>query len=119
MDTIFISELKIDTIIGIYDWERKIRQTVTLDLELAVDINRAAYSGKVEFTLDYHAISTRLITFVEQSEFQLLESLAEQIWELLRREFHVPWMRLRLGKPGAVPQADCVGLIIERGKRAS
>ena len=115
MDIIFIRDLRIDTVIGIYDWERSIRQTIRLDLEMATDIARAAASDRIEDTLNYKAVAKRIIAFVEQSEFQLVETLAERIAELVRREFGVPWLRLTLNKGGAVRGAQGVGVIIERG----
>jgi len=115
MDIIFIRDLRIDTVIGIYDWERSIRQTIRLDLEMATDIARAAASDRIEDTLNYKAVAKRIIAFVEQSEFQLVETLAERIAELVRREFAVPWLRLTLNKGGAVRGAQGVGVIIERG----
>ncbi|RLA44532.1 MAG: dihydroneopterin aldolase [Gammaproteobacteria bacterium] len=117
MDIVFIRELRADTVIGVYDWEREIRQSVVLDLEMAGDIPRAAASDRIDDALDYAAISTRVLSFIEGSEFQLLETLAEQIAALIMREFHVPWLRLRLSKPGAVVQAREVGVLIERGER--
>lgn len=117
MDSVYIHDLQVNTIIGIYDWERRVRQTVSLDLEMASDIREAAVSENIQHALDYHAVSQRLIEFIEASEFLLLETLAEKIVEIIRDEFAVPWVKLRLGKPGAVPAAKDVGLIIERGVR--
>jgi len=115
MDIVYIRDLKIDTIIGIYDWERQVRQTVVLDLDMASDICRAATTDDIQHALNYKTVAHRLIDYVGSSEFELVETLAESIAELVRREFHVPWLRLRLGKPGAVRQAREVGLVIERG----
>ena len=117
MDCVFIRELRVDTVIGVYDWERSIRQTVVLDLEMAADNRRAAASDQVEDTLDYAGVAERLITFIEASEFQLIETLAEQAADIVLREFAVPWLRLRLSKPGAVSAARDVGVLIERGTR--
>ena len=117
MDIIYINELRIETVIGIFDWERRIKQTVVLDLELAGDCSRAAASDSVEDTVDYKAVSKRLIEFVGESEFHLVETLAERCVALIREEFGVPWVRLRLGKPGALRGARDVGVIIERGER--
>lgn len=115
MDIIFIRELRIDTVIGVYDWERQVRQTVVLDLEMATDITLAAGDDALEHTLDYAAISTRLLDFIGLSEFELVETMAEQVAALVMVEFQVPWLRLRLCKPGAVAQARDVGVLIERG----
>ncbi|MCP5448500.1 MAG: dihydroneopterin aldolase [Chromatiaceae bacterium] len=117
MDIVFIRNLKIDTVIGIYDWERNIRQTVIIDLEMSADIRRAAASERIEDALDYKAVAKRLIAFVEQSEFQLVETLAERCAAIVREEFGVHWLRLSLNKIGAVSGAQDVGVIIERGER--
>ncbi|HID50362.1 MAG TPA: dihydroneopterin aldolase [Chromatiales bacterium] len=117
MDIIYLSDLRIDTVIGIYDWERRVRQTISLDLEMASDIRKAAASDRIEDTLNYKAVAKRLIRFVEQSEFQLVETLAERIAGIILDEFEVPWVRLRLNKQGAVRGARDVGVIIERGSR--
>lgn len=116
MDIIFIRDLRVDTVIGIYDWERAIKQTIHLDLEMATDIARAATTDHIDDTLNYKAVSKRVIAFVEESRFQLVETLAERIVELVLTEFAVPWMRLTLNKGGAVRGAQGVGVIIERSK---
>lgn len=117
MDIIFIRELEIETVIGIFDWERQIRQKISLDLEMGTDIRRAAGADAIEHTLDYKAVSKRLIQFVSESEFMLVETLAERIATLVMGEFDVPWLRLTLNKPGAVRGSRSVGVIIERGVR--
>ena len=117
MDLVYIHKLKIETIIGIYDWERQQKQTVTIDLEMATDIRPAAASEDIEKALNYKLVAKRLIAFIEPAEFQLIETMAEQIAQLVLNEFEVPWLRLSLGKPGAVTGADDVGVIIERGKQ--
>ena len=100
MDTVYIHELRIETIIGIYDWERERRQTVSLDLEMGTDIRPAAASEDIALALDYHAVAMRLISFIEGSEFLLLESMAENLAALVMREFSVPWLRLRSSRLG-------------------
>jgi 7,8-dihydroneopterin aldolase/epimerase/oxygenase len=117
MDTVFIEDLRIETVIGIYDWERKIRQTVALDLEMAFDNTVPAASDVIGDTLDYKRVSKRLIAFVGDSRFELVETLAERCAEIVMREFGVPWLRLKLSKPGAVTGAKAVGVVIERGRR--
>jgi len=117
MDIIYLSDLRIETIIGIYDWERRVRQVVSLDLEMATDIARAAASDDIKDTLNYKAVAKRLISFVGESEFQLVETLAERITGIILDEFNVPWVRLRLNKQGAVRGARDVGVIIERGTK--
>lgn len=116
-DSIFIRALRIETIIGIYDWERSIKQPVVLDIEMATDIRKAAASDHIDDTLNYKAVAKRVIAFVEQSQFQLVETLAEEIAALILKEFPVPWVRLTLNKEGAVRGAQGVGVIIERGAR--
>ncbi len=117
MDIVFIHDLQIETVIGIYDWERKIRQTISLDLEMATDISKAAKSDNIDDALSYKTVAKRLIDFVEQSEFELVEALAEQICRIVLEEFAVPWVKLTLHKPGAVRGSKSVGVIIERGER--
>lgn len=114
MDIVYIRDLRIETIIGIYDWERETRQIVSLDLEMGTDIKKAAESDSIEDTLDYKAVAKRLIQFVSESEFQLVEAMAEHIAGIVLGEFNVPWMKLRLSKPGAVTGSQDVGVIIER-----
>jgi dihydroneopterin aldolase len=118
MDIIFIRDLRVDTVIGIYDWERAIKQTLSFDLEMATDIARAAASDCIDDTLNYKAVAKRVIAFVEDSDFQLVETLAERVAELVRSEFAVSWLRLTLNKGGAVRGAKGVGVIIERGTRS-
>jgi dihydroneopterin aldolase len=118
MDTVFIRGLRADTVIGVYDWERRIRQTVVLDLEMGTDTRPAAGSDDVGEALDYAAVADRLLSFIEGSAFQLIETLAEQVADIVRSEFGVPWLRLRLAKPGAVAAAREVGVVIERGERS-
>ena len=117
MDVIFLHELKVDTVIGIWDWERKIRQTVVIDLEMAADIREAAASDRVDDTLNYKLVAKRLQQFVGDSEFQLVETLAEKIAAIVNDEFGVPWVRVRVNKPGAISGASDVGVLIERGQR--
>ena len=119
MDIIFLRDLRIDALIGIYDWERRVKQTISLDLEMATDIRKAAATDAIEDTLNYKAVAKRLIAFVESSEFQLVETLAERITEIVLDEFGVPWVRLTLNKTGAVRGARDVGVVIERGTRGA
>ncbi|AUM13989.1 dihydroneopterin aldolase [Ketobacter alkanivorans] len=117
MDIVYIRDLKIQTVIGIFDWERAIKQTVSLDLEMATDIRKAAASDHIRDALDYKSVAKRIISFVEGSDFQLVETMAETIAAIVRDEFGVPWLRLRLSKPGAVRGSQDVGVIIERGEK--
>jgi len=117
MDAVFINDLRIETIIGIYDWERKVKQTISLDLEMGTDIRKSAETDAIEDTLNYKAVAKRLIAFVGDSEYQLVETLAEKIAEIVLSEFDVPWLKLTVHKPGAVRGSRDVGVIIERGNR--
>jgi dihydroneopterin aldolase len=117
MDLVFINDLRIETIIGIYAWERKVRQTISLDLEMAADVKKAATSDAIEDALDYKAVAKRLIAYVEASEYRLVETLSEEIAGIVLAEFRVPWLRLTLRKPGALRGSRDVGVVIERGSR--
>ncbi len=116
MDRVFIENLTIETVIGIFDWEREIRQTVSLDLEMDFDISKAAASDSIEDTLDYKAVAKRLIRFVEKSEFKLVEALAEECAQIVLNEFPVGRLKLKLSKPGAVRGSSAVGVMIERSR---
>ncbi len=115
MDIVFIEALEIDCVIGIYDWERTITQKVVLDIEMAFDNRPPAASDDIADTLDYKAVSKRLIAYVGTSSFGLVESLAEHCAAIIREEFGVAWVRLKLSKPGAVTGSRAVGVVIERG----
>lgn len=117
MDKIFLNELKVETVIGIWEWERKIRQTVIIDLEMSADIAKAAASDSVEDTLNYKSVAKRIQSFVTDSSFQLVETLAERIAEIVREEFAVKWVQVRVNKPGAIRGSRDVGVLIERGQR--
>ncbi|NRB38969.1 MAG: dihydroneopterin aldolase [Pseudomonadales bacterium] len=119
MDTVFIRQLSVATVIGCYDWERTIKQTVVLDLDMHWDIRAASAGDDLQYALDYAKVSERLISFIEGSEFQLIETMAEQCCAIVLAEFNVPWLRLSLNKPGAVSAANTVGLVIERGEKFS
>ncbi len=116
MDIIYLSDLKIETIIGIYEWERKVKQTVSLELQMAANIRKSAETDTIDDTLNYKAVAKRLIDFVEESNYQLIETLAEKITEIVLTEFNVPWVKLKLSKPGAIRGAKDVGIIIERSQ---
>ena len=118
MDQVFIRGLEVDAVIGAYDWERDIRQRLVLDLDMGWDIRPAARSDELSLALDYAAVSQRLLEYVGNSSFELVETLAERLAALIIDEFGVPWLRLGIPKTGAVPQAGGgVGVIIERGER--
>jgi len=118
MDKVFIEALRVETVIGIYDWERQVRQPVVIDLEMAADNARAAASDRIEDSLTYKSVAKAVIALVEQSECQLVETLAEAVARLVIDEFHIPWVRVRLDKIGALRGAKGVGVIIERERQA-
>ena len=118
MDIIYINDLRIETVIGIFDWERRIKQTVILDIEMAGDCRKAAENDSVDDTVNYKSVAKRLIAFVGDSEYQLVETLAERCAEIVVNEFQVPWVKLRINKQGALRGARDVGVIIERGERS-
>lgn len=117
MDKIFLNELKVDTVIGLWEWERRIRQTVVIDLEMSADIAKAAATDDVADTLNYKSVAKRVQEFVADSSYKLVETLAENIASIVRDEFDVAWVRVRVNKPGAIRGSRDVGVLIERGKR--
>lgn len=119
MDIIFLGGLEIDTIIGIYDWERERRQTVILDIEMAFDIQQAAETDDIQYALDYKTVSERIIGFVKASEFLLVERLISELADLIRSEFNVPWVKITLNKKGAIGPGIDVGITIERGQKTA
>ena len=116
MDKIFLDELKIETIIGIWEWERQIRQTIVVDLEMSADIAKAAATDDVADTLNYKLVAKRIQEFVGESSFQLVETLAERIAGIIRDEFDVAWVKVTVHKPGAIRGSKDVGVMIERGE---
>jgi dihydroneopterin aldolase len=114
VDRIFLRGLKVETVIGIFEWERRIRQTVSLDVELATDVRLAAREDSIDSALNYKRIAKRLITFIAQTQFQLVESLAEAVAKIVITEFSVPWARISVAKPGAIEGSREVGITIER-----
>ena len=113
-DVIFLRDLKTETIIGIYDWERKIRQTLSFDFEFPGDIRRAAKSDHIDDTLNYKSVAKRVLAFVEGTEYQLIETLAEHVAQLILREFAIEWVKVTVSKPGAVRGSRDVGVAIMR-----
>ncbi|MHB0776376.1 dihydroneopterin aldolase [Halomonas sp. WWR20] len=115
MDRVLIEALAVETVIGVYDWERTLKQRLSLDLEMATDIRLAAAQDALDKTLNYAAISERIERFAAEHDFLLVETFAERLAALLREEFTIPWLRLTVRKPGAVAKAASVGVSIERG----
>jgi len=116
MDKIFIHALKDEAIIGIYDWERQVRQTVLIDIELAADIRKAALTDSIDDTLNYKRVAKRILAFVEGSQFHLVETLAEHVAMLVLEEFGLAWVGITLSKPGAVRSSKDVGVSLERDR---
>lgn len=117
MDIVYVRGLEVKTVIGVYDWEREIKQPITVDLDMACDTARAAETDEHQFVLDYKIVCVRVTEFIEQTHLKLLEAMAQEIAGLVMREFHVPWVRVRVGKPAAITGAKDVGVILERGVR--
>ncbi len=117
-DIVYVRDLQVAALIGIYDWERQIRQTINIDLEMGWDNRKAAASDDIKDTLNYKAASKMVIELVEASEFQLVETLAERIADLLLEKMHIPWVKVTLGKPKAVSGSREVGVIITRKRKA-
>ena len=113
-DIIYIKDLRVKTIIGIFDWERKVKQEVSIDLEFPFDCKKAATTDSIEDTVDYKSIAKGVIKFVEESSFQLQETLAEGIASLVKDEYGVESIKLRVSKPGAIRGSKDGGLIIHR-----
>lgn len=113
-DRIFLHALTTEAIIGIYDWERRVRQTVVLDIEIPCDVRRAAAADSIDATLNYKKLAKRILEFVQQSEYHLVETLAEHTALMLLEEFKLEWVRLTLNKPGAIRGSRDVGVSIER-----
>lgn len=116
MDKIFIRALKAEAIIGIFDWERQVKQAVVIDIELSADIRKAAVTDAIEDTLNYKRVAKRVLSFVEASQFHLVETLAEHIAMLILEEFGVAWVGIVLSKPGAVRSSRDVGVALERDR---
>jgi 7,8-dihydroneopterin aldolase/epimerase/oxygenase len=114
LDKIFIHELKTEVIVGIFDWERQVKQTVLIDIEFSADIRKAALSDSIDDTLNYKKVAKRVLAFIEGSSFHLVESLAEHIAMLILEDFGVAWVRIALSKPGAIRSSRDVGVVLER-----
>lgn len=117
-DTIFLHDMRVETVVGIWEWERRIRQRVSIDLEMGGDVRRAAATDRIEATLNYKAVAKRVQQFVGDSSYQLVETLAQKVAELVLDEFDVPWIRVRVSKPGAIRGARDVGVVIRRERDA-
>lgn len=117
MDTVFLRNLKVEAIIGIFDWERKVRQPILISLDMAYDISKAAKTNDIQDALNYKDVADRVTDFVVFEKFELLESLAEGVASLIMEEFNVNWLSVSCCKPTVMQNVDRVGVTIERGKR--
>jgi dihydroneopterin aldolase len=115
-DKIFIHALKTEAIIGIFDWERQVKQTVLIDIEICADIRKAALTDAIADTLNYKRVAKRVLSFVESSQFHLVETLAEHIAMLILEEFGVAWVGIVLSKPGAIRSSRDVGVAVHRDR---
>jgi dihydroneopterin aldolase len=117
MDIVYLRELKVETIIGVYDWERQARQTLVLDIDMGFDICRAAVSDDIEYALDYNKVAKRIVSFIEGCKYRLIETVAEQCASIILHEFDAKGCRVSVSKPGAIVNARNVGVRIERGEK--
>jgi dihydroneopterin aldolase len=113
-DKIFLNQLRTECIVGIWEWERQVKQAVVIDLEMACDVRKAARTDRIDDTIDYKKVSKRLLSFVGESQFQLVETLTENIARIIVTEFAVSWVKVRLNKQGAIRNSQDVGIMIER-----
>jgi len=117
VDIVFVRELRFKTVIGCWDWERKIEQEVSIDLDMGWDTRQAAETEDLQHALDYKAVSKRVTAFVREQQFELVETAANAIADLIMKEFSVPWLRVSISKPRAVTGSAAVGVVVERGNR--
>ncbi|ABM02040.1 dihydroneopterin aldolase [Psychromonas ingrahamii 37] len=117
MDIIFIKQLEVISSIGVYDWEKSVQQKLYFDLEMAFDNKPAASSDDIKLALNYFSVSEAVTKFAQTHQFELIETMAESVAALIMAEFAVPWVKVRLHKPGALPKAQSLGVQIERGVR--
>jgi dihydroneopterin aldolase len=118
LDRIFITALAAETVIGIHDWEREVRQRVEIDLEMWVDLAAAAKSDSIDDTLNYRSVAKRILAFVQEGRFNLVEALAGEIARIVLAEFEVARVRVTVHKPGAIRHSKDVGVVVERGRDA-
>ncbi len=117
MDIIYLHNLRVETVIGVWEWERRIRQTLLIDIDLGVDVSRAGETDDIADTVDYKAVTDRVIDFTAGSDFHLIEALAGKIAAIVLEEFTVKWIRVQINKQGVVRHVRDIGVIIERGER--
>jgi dihydroneopterin aldolase len=117
MDIIFLQEVKVQTVLGVPEWERMKPQTVVLDIELAMPHSRSCQSDDIEDTIDYGQIVTRMRQLLAENSFRLVEALAENVAQMIMAEFGAPWVKVRVAKPGILPGVGQLGVVVERGSR--
>lgn len=117
MDILFIEELRLDTEIGVYEWEHNIKQPISIDIEVNTEIDRAAKTDDLQYALDYQTITEQVTTLVTSKHFKLVESVAESVADLLFKSFGVSWCRVKVSKLSAIKTTKAVGVKIERGER--
>lgn len=118
MDTIFLQEVKVETHLGVPEWERLRPQTIVLDIELAMPHSRSCQTDAIDDTIDYGQIVARIRETLAEHSFKLVEALAEHVCQLILTEFGTPWVKLKVGKPGILPGVKQLGVVIERGKKS-
>ncbi len=119
MDKVFIKGLSIQTTIGFFQWEKEIKQTLVIDLAMGWNTANAALNDELAKTLDYADISVAIARFANDNPVDLIETLAERLASYLMTQYHIPWLKLSIGKPGAVHNAQTVGVEIERGNKTT
>ncbi len=116
MDIIFLSEVKVETKLGVPDWERLIPQTIILDIEIAMPHSNSCQTDEIEDTIDYGAVVARIRKTLAERSFKLVEALAEHLCQIILNEFGAPWVKIKVAKPGILPGLKALGVIIERVK---
>ena len=116
MDKIILTDLRINAVIGIWDWEKRNPQTISIDLEMQTDTKKASQSDSIENALDYKAVSKRVKQFIQASQYNLIETLAENVAKIILVEFDIPWLKLSISKPFAIRGSKNIGVCIERTK---
>lgn len=117
MDIVFIKQLEVISQIGVYEWEKSVQQKLYFDLEMAFDNKPAAKNDDINLALNYFSVSEVVNAFAQNNQFELIETMAERVASLIMVKFSVPWIKLTLHKPGALPKAESLGVQIERGHR--
>ncbi|MFA6179451.1 MAG: dihydroneopterin aldolase [Candidatus Methylopumilus sp.] len=115
MDIIFLSEVKVQTKLGVPEWERMVEQTIVLDLEIAMPNSSSCQTDDISDTIDYGVVVARIRQTLAERSFKLVEALAEHICQIILTEFSAPWVKIKVAKPGILPGLKALGVVIERG----